>query len=159
MNSHHLCVRRDRSIERRATTLIEVIGTMSVLLIFGVSAASILGAVTDLGHRTSRAQQTRQSIQRFAQVLRNDVRESTEVRSEQEDWPLVLMSGNTIVEYQWHQSRNELGRVVRKDETRLESDRFALTEKCRPELAMTERFVRVVLYQGRESWIVEARKP
>jgi len=55
--------------QRTAATLVEVLGTLSVLLVLGVSAASILGSITQVGVASNRAMQGRASVERLAKVL------------------------------------------------------------------------------------------
>ena len=106
----------------RGVTLIEVIGTLSILLAIGVSTATIMSAVTKVGRRGNASVQQRDAIKRFATQLRTDVHQANEFESSAEGWPLQLRGSDFEVRYELHTEQGSLRR------TRLESDQVTSVE-------------------------------
>ncbi|WP_372722553.1 type II secretion system protein [Novipirellula sp.] len=108
---------------RYGVTLIEVIGTLSVLLAIGISSATIMSSVTKIGRRGNASVQQRNAIQRFATQLRTDVHQANELPSSTEEtWPLQLIGSDFEVRYQWNAEQGSLRR------TRLESGQVKSVE-------------------------------
>ena len=153
--------RRARTaLERSATTLIEVIGTLAVLLVLGVSAASILGSITDIGAGTNRAKQGRVAMERFAKVFRGDVHDARQVMPTDNHWPLQLSMGATSIHYDWDQRTNSIRRRSSDGEKQLTIDRFQFADRFEPRISVSDQTVTVVLKEGKKTqpWIVEATR-
>lgn len=145
---------------RRGTTLVEVLGTLSVLLVLGVSAAGILAAITEIGVRTGAAKQGRASVQRLAEVIRRDVHDAASVE-DTDAWPLDLIDGDVSVRYQWDAQTHCIRRTVTDGQTQKGIDRFVLPQPCDPQVSTNDQMVTVMLRQGGQTqipWIIEASR-
>ncbi len=93
MNESHLrCGRRSkRRICCQAFSLLEVVATLSVLLVVAVGATTMLGSITDIGLRYRHASEENAAVRRFADAFRGDVSDSVDVVAE--DNRLRLLTG------------------------------------------------------------------
>ena len=146
---------------RRAMTLLEVMASTSVLLIIGVSAASILAKVTDIGARSSSSQQYRQSVQRLSGVLRRDVRDAEQVNLDGDDTLLELVSDAGVIRYAWSSESGDLVRQWQRGELPSRLDRFPLPPDCQPSVRESGDLVVLEMKQSRRQhpWIIEAKRP
>jgi type II secretory pathway component PulJ len=146
---------------RGAMTLLELMASISVLLIIGISAASILGKVTDIGARSSSSQQYRQSVQRLSGVLRRDVRGATEVNLASDEALIELVADARVIRYLWNSESGDLIRQSKRDDLPTEFDRFKLPPDCRPTVRASGDVVALDLKQQRQQhpWIIEAKRP
>jgi hypothetical protein len=138
--------------------LVEVLGTLSVLLVLGVSAAGILGAITEVGVRAGSANQGRASVRRLADALRRDTHRATRVEAS-DAWPLDLITGSVTVRYQWNAPTRCIRRTVTEGQTQRAVDRFRLPDHCDPQVSTSDERVTVVLCRGGQTqrpWIIEA---
>ncbi len=149
----------DRS-HRHAITLIEVIGTLAVLLVLAVSAASILGGITEIGNRDGNAKQGRATVERLAKVFRDDVHLASEVTLADDQWPLLLTTDAGPIRYEWHDDSHSIGRTVGDGDQPLFRDQFRLTDFCDPRVVVDDERVTVVLHDTppRNPWIIEASR-
>ena len=150
-----------RSKRRKGFTLIEMLGTLAVLLAVGVAAVSILGAVTEIGVSTNENRQGRISVERLAAVLRNDVSRAVDVDLSDDGTMLNLTTAGASVHYQSQQSPPAILRRVVRSDSKTAHDRFALPSNCNP-AAMVEED-RVVLHLSGASksrrLLIEASRP
>jgi len=146
---------------RRAMTLLEVMASISVLLIIGVSAASILGKVTDIGAQNSQSQQSRQSVRRLSGVLRRDVRLAQEVNLAGDNSLIELLSDGQVIRYTWSRESGDLMRQSEQDGVPMQFDRFRLPPNCRPTARATGAIVALEVKQEGQPhpWIIEALRP
>jgi YD repeat-containing protein len=146
---------------RNATTLIEVVGTLGLLLLLAVSAASILGAITDVGLRDSRARQGRASVERLADMFRRDVHDAQNITLTEDRWPIDLSTENGAIRYEWDELGRSIRRRVSREDVRLGVDQFQLTAGCDPRVSVSDELVTVLLNPGQTTspWIIEARRP
>lgn len=144
--------------DRRATTLIEVLATLSVLLVIGVAAAGILGSITEIGAGVSRTVEGRAAVQRLANVIRRDVHRAQQLKTT-DAWPLEMTTGQTTVQYQWNGQTRCIQRSARRGDDRQAVDRFRLPDHCDPRVSANDEMVTVVLSEpgkSRGRWIIEA---
>jgi hypothetical protein len=149
--------------QRNATTLVEVVGTLSVLLVLGVSAASILGSITQVGVRSNRAMQSRASVERLAKVFRRDIHQASEINASETPLTLDLLTDSVTVRYRWHQKLGSMRRTASEGETQLSIDTFALPDNFQPVISVTDDLV--ILHLNDEDsagekgqrWVIEAR--
>ena len=146
---------------RRAMTLLEVMASTSVLLIIGVSAASILAKVTDIGARSSSSQQHRQSVQRLSAILRRDVRDAEQVNLDEDDRLLELVSDVGVIQYSWSSESGDLVRQLQRGDLPSQFDRFPLPPDCQPNIRESGDLVVLEMKQSRQQhpWIIEAKRP
>ena len=143
---------------RPATTLIEVLGTLSVLLLLGVSAAGILGSITEIGIRTNNAQQRRGAIQRLADSVRRDAHQARRAECEQ-GWPMDLIMAGATVRYDWNAPSHSIQRTVLGQNSPQAFDRFRLPDRCSPRVSIDGGRVIIVLWESESAgqpWIIEA---
>ena len=166
MNESHLrCGRRSkRRICCQAFSLLEVVATLSVLLVVAVGATTMLGSITDIGLRYRHASEENAAVRRFADAFRGDVSDSVDVVAEDSRLRLLLVCREHVVEYRWDPSSKQLLRLVRSDsngdvpDKLLGMDVYALTDRCQPRLVVAEDRLSVILRETENSpvWIVEA---
>jgi hypothetical protein len=147
-----------RKVNRRATTLVEILGTLSVLLVLGVAAAGMLGAITEIGVRANTAKQSRGSARRLADVIRRDVHDAGRVNASNA-WPLDLITGNVTIRYEWNAPTHCIRRTAKEGQTQQAVDRFQLPDHCDPRVSTSDERVTVVLWDGGQTqrpWIIEA---
>ncbi len=149
---------------RNASTLVEVLGTLSVLLVLGVSAASILGSITQVGVRSNRATQSRASVERLARVFRQDIHRAREINASDTPLRLDLSNDSMTVRYQWHEKLSSIRRTASQGETQLSIDTFDLPDDFQPVISVLDDLVVLrlndgdsVAEQGRR-WVIEARR-
>ncbi len=163
MTFDHLPCRRKsvRISQRTAITLIEVLGTLSVLLVLGLAAVSILGKVTDIGVRTNLARQGRASIERLAPLFRDDVRHAQQINLSQTDGSIEIVRGQQQVQYSWRNRPATIFRRVTQAETQSSVDRFTLPDPCRPACFIDDDIVSLRLSaEGQpQPWMIEVRRP
>ncbi|GAA5506046.1 hypothetical protein [Novipirellula caenicola] len=151
-------VRRIDRKPRRAVTLIEVIGTLSVLLAIGISAATIMSSVTKIGQRGNTSVQQRQAIQRFATQFRADFHQAIAVQSQPEGWPLELQSDDFGVRYDFSAEQGTLRRTTLKSNQVTSVESFEIGTQRKPTLKTDENRVTVSIDTEPSSYpfIVEA---
>ncbi len=149
---------------RNGTTLVEVLGTLSVLLVLGVSAASILGSITQIGVRSNRAMLSRASVERLAKVFRDDIHQAGEISVSDAPVAFALSSGPLTVRYQWNEKRFWFRRSVSEGEKQLSIETFDFSDDVRPGISVTDDLVTLRLNDedldrkmGRR-WVIEARR-
>lgn len=147
---------------RKATTLVEVLGTLSVLLVLGVSAASILGSITQVGVRSSRAMHNRASVERLAKVFRQDVHRASEKTASDTPTAVDLSDDSVTVRYQWNEKLSSIVRTVRENQKQLSIDTFELPDDFQPVISVADELVVLRLNdednakaKGRR-WVIEA---
>jgi YD repeat-containing protein len=147
-------------VTRAATTLFEVIGTLSVLLVLGVSAANLLGAITDIGARTAQRQQARASIERLATSFRRDVHNAGEVTLRDNHWPIELNTATATIRYEWNDQTNSIERTASGGEKRLAVEQFRLPDRCNARISLSPEIVTLVLRADEQTqpWIIEASR-
>lgn len=149
---------------RTATTLVEVLGTLSVLLVLGVSAASILGSITQVGVTSHKAMQGRASVERLAKVFRRDVQQSSEITAATEPLTIDLTVESMTVRYRWHEDSRSITREVSEGEQQLSTDRFTFPQELRPDVSISESLAVLRLSEGPVAkqtgrrWVIEASR-
>jgi YD repeat-containing protein len=147
-------------VTRAAITLFEVIATLSVLLVLGVSAANLLGAITDIGARTAQRQQGRASIERLAASFRRDVHNAGEVTLRDSHWPIELKTAAATIRYEWDDQASLIERRASAGETRLAVEQFRLPDRCNARISLSQEIVTLVLSDDEQTqpWIIEASR-
>lgn len=149
---------------RNATTLVEVLGTLSVLLVLGVSAASILGSITQVGVRSNRALQSRASVERLAKAFRQDIHQASEISVSDVPLAIDLSTDSVTVRYQWHEKLGSIRRTASEGETQLSIDTFELPDDFQPVISATDEMVVLRLNaadgagEKGQRWVIEARR-
>ena len=153
--------RRQHPIPRRGFTLIEVLGTLGILLALGVSAVVILGDITEIGVRTNEDRQGRISIERLAQTFRDDVHHAAEIEISDDQSMRTLATGSTSIHYELQQSPPAVFRRVIESDSKTARDLFPLPSKCRPTVAIDGKHVLLRLNSGQDSQrlVIEASQP
>jgi hypothetical protein len=147
---------------RNATTLVEVLGTLSVLLVLGVSAASILGSITQVGVLSNRATQGRASVERLAKSFRQDIHQASEISLSDVPSAIDLSTDTETVRYQWHEKLGSFRRTASEGETQLSIDTFELPDDFQPVISVTDDLVVLRLNAGDGAgqkgrrWVIEA---
>jgi type II secretory pathway pseudopilin PulG len=142
-------------------TLIEVLGTLSVLLVVATAAAGILGTITEVGVRSSDAREARASVVRLAKLFRDDVIAASNVTQQEKGWPLELVRGDDTVKYDWEPNESSIARSVYRNEQRAVIDHFRGSSRFQPRVDVSEDRVALILREGQTflPWGVEvARK-
>lgn len=147
---------------RQATTLVEVLGTLSVLLVLGVSAASILGAITQVGVQSNLATNRRASVERLAKHFRNDVHHAQELSVVEAPLTLDISIGSQTVHYEWRESSGSIWRRVSEGETQVSIESFELSGGFQPGVSLTDDVVTLRLgdfgRHGEKQWLIEAKR-
>ncbi|EMI16314.1 hypothetical protein RMSM_06762 [Rhodopirellula maiorica SM1] len=145
---------------RRAVTLIEVIGTLSVLLAIGISATTIMSSVTKIGRRGNALVQQRQAIERFAAQFRADVHQANAVQSEAEGWPLKLQDDDVAVRYEFSAEQGALRRTQLKSNQVTSVESFEIGKERKIALQISENRVTVSIDTDPSSYpfVVEAAR-
>ncbi len=147
-----------RRSKRQGFTLIEVIGTLSLLLAIALAGTSMLATVTKIGLANKQANQARADIARLAIQFRADVRNAQLDQLHEDSQAIDLSIGDQVIRYQFD-PRTQV--IVRK---RVDSgqepplDFFTLTEHCFPAFAVQDRQVNLRLTEpdARNPWIIQA---
>ncbi len=143
---------------RRGTTLVEVLGTLSLLLAIAVSAVSLLSTVSNLRERSKRSSQSRTAVDRLATKLRNDVHGASELKVADDGLSLAISQASESIEYRFDRDTNSFRRQV--DEPK-QTDSFELAEDVLPEISIKDGLVTFSLRKtsrGGPVWIVEAQQ-
>lgn len=145
-------------------TLIEVIATLSLLLVVAVAAAGMLESISEVGLRYKHSLQERGAVRRLASVIRKDSLLSTDIVSDQGDWPLQIVLPSRTVQYQWDAAKNRVVRLLHARESDgssgklLGTEMFQLTDQCEPRFIVQKE--RLVLFvresNATANWVVEA---
>jgi len=150
-------------------TLIEVIATLSLLLVVAVAAAGMLGSISEIGLRYRHSQEEQMAVRRLATQFRKDFMPSTKVVSDPGDWPLRLALPSKMIEYHWDASANRVVRLVRtresndapgqltEQETLTGTEMFQLSNRCEPRLLFEkDRLLMILRESDATNWLVEA---
>lgn len=151
----------DRRHTPHGFTLIEVLGTLSVLLAIAVASTSMLGTVTGVGLAGKQADQARTDIARLATSFRADVRQAARTTVGHAGTSIDLAIGDQLIRYQFlADAPSVIRRRIDSGETKsIES--FSLTQRCRPQFELQDRQVklRLTAENARDPWIIEAVRP
>lgn len=152
---------------RYGLTLIEVLGTLAVLLVLAVSAVHILGYVTQIGVQNNDSWQDRNTVQRLAGIFRSDVRSAADVNnSDDGTWPLNLMfdeqsdQSDQEVLYDWDEKTLSLNRLVKQNNERLAFERFQFSNRFTPRLEVTDQMVTLIVKESTDTapWRIEVSR-
>ncbi len=139
---------------RTGTTLLEMVATMSVLLLLAVSAVRMLSAVTDIGTTTADQNRGRRSIERLAKSIRQDFASLTPTQTL--TWPLEIAGEEQRITYAYDQNSQAIVRTVFDESKPIETDRFTLPADCVPDFEREPELTRLVLKRGPSiSWSIE----
>lgn len=166
-------VRCDRKTQaakcRTGVTLIEVLGTLSVMLILAVSAVTLLGAITNIGKRDGDNRQSRANIARLASEFRTDLHHTDSMSLSDDETELRILlrgerassngSGATpdlvdgkphTLTYSFHRPTQSAGHEIRRTEkdadqqiVRVES--YTLIPRHAPSLQVDDEMVTLLL--------------
>ena len=144
--------------QRLGFTLIEVIGTLSVLLAIALAGVGMLGSVTRIGLERKQADQARVDMARLATKFRADVHEADEIGLDDRGQWIDLTIGDQVVRYQFHSDSQVIVRRRTDLNERSPIDSFGMTERCRPGFDVQDRQVilRLTAEDARNPWIIEA---
>lgn len=158
------CARQRRS----GTTLLEMIATLSLLLVLATTAVRMLREVTEIGTRTSETHHARVAIERLADQVRQDARDAQDITagasgnnsSSDTSWPLVIRKHEAEIRYDFAAADHQIRRSIHEDSQTVAIDRFTLPAMCEPELKIEEDLVSISLLRSDAvSWTIEAMKP
>ena len=146
---------------RRGMTLIEILAVISVLMAIGISAAGILGQLTDTAVDAKTAQQFRDSIRRLSVTLREDVRQAESVDIADEGRSIDLNSRSVSVTYRWDEGAAELRRQSSAASAVTRFERYPWPPGRAPLFEQQDRLVSLKLHRGPASlaWLIEAKLP
>ncbi len=146
---------------RQAITLIEVLGTMSVLLVIAVAGVSMLGSVTKIGLENKHANQVRVDIARLAAKFRNDVDAADMANVNQSGQLLELLIGDDTVRYRIDLESRRIERMTIDSGQQGAPDWFRITANCRPEFSVDDGIatLRLTAKDARHPWIIEVVSP
>ncbi len=151
-----------RAIGRRrtATTLVELLGTLSVLLVLGMTAASLLSKVADIGTQSNQARQGRASIERLATEFRRDVQQASELQLPA-DHSIEITTPSQTIRYSWEEDPTIIRRSVTRAGKTPELDQFRLPADCQPSCQQTNGIVSLRLGNDNQMqpWIIEVKQP
>ncbi|QDT04048.1 hypothetical protein K227x_24340 [Rubripirellula lacrimiformis] len=143
---------------RRGTTLLEMVATMSVLLVLAVAAVRMLSTVSEIGIATADDGRRRSEASRLADSFRQDIRAADTVQADQ--WPVEISHDDLEIRYQYDPAESAVDRTIWRDSDRIATDRFRLPIKCDPQLESDPDRIRLSLARGvGVSWIVEVNRP
>lgn len=150
--------RRPTSKRRAAITLVEVLGTLSLLLILGVSAAKLLDGVTEIGARAAHRKQMRASVLRLAETFRLDVQSARNLKFNDDHWPIEMTTAGATIRYDWDRQAHAIQRSADNGQKRVGVEQFRLSDQCEPSVAVSGELVTLVLTEGerKHPWIIEA---
>ena len=149
--------RQDRR-SRNAYTLIELIATLSLLLMIGIAAASMLGVVTQVAAETSQHRQAIRDVTRLDRQFRTDIRnaDSVELSGEQ---TLQAISLNRAIRYRFQDNPPILLREL-TELGRRSVEQFQLPANSRPTFALSDVLTLQITAEGiAVGWLIEVRKP
>lgn len=151
---------RHRGAGRCGTTLLEMLATLSVLLVLGVASANLLRAVTEVGSYNAHRKQVRSSVLRLAESLRLDVQNARSLAPGDESWPLVMTTAGATVKYDWDANSHAIERSRGDGDSRIGVERFQLSDHCQAKLSLTPDLVKLELNEGDQNhpWIIEAHR-
>ncbi|TWU32569.1 hypothetical protein [Novipirellula artificiosorum] len=157
--------KRPSAHQRSAITLIEVMGTLSVLLALGLAAASILQGVTEIGQARNQSNQVRSSVRRLVNQLRTDVKNASEITVVDEALPITIRTPESEIRYTFDTGSHEMRRVVFRSEpgqSTLASaaESFSLPHSREPTVSVDDDFVTVDLL-GQDAatpWMIEVKR-
>lgn len=109
---------------RRGVSIIELVGTMGLLLVIGATTHRLLGNVTRASQESRMSRAGRLELERLAASVRQDGRSATSVKLGNE--MILLRSSNQQVRYQWKQGQPIILRQVLVDDKPAAVDRFKL---------------------------------
>ncbi len=152
--------------KHRGNTLVELLATLSVLLMIGLSAATLLGKVAKIGRDANRDRQGRQAIVRIAEQLRADTQRASGVSLDDTSLVSIDLDDGDVI-YRWDQAshsitRHEQGRTGgAADHQAVAHDRYLLPEGCQPTATQTDGILSINFGSPNQSspWIVEVKSP
>ena len=154
MHNNHA---RDFRRGRDGFTLIEVLGTLSVLLAIALAGTSMLATVTKIGLANKQANQARADIARLAAMFRTDVHAAEMAETSADGQALDLSVDGEMIRYQIDEPSR---RIVRK---RIEANKqgplewFRISDHCQPAFAVGDRQItlRLTTQDARHPWIIQ----
>lgn len=143
---------------RAGMTLLEMIATLSLLLVLAVTAVRMLRDVSAIGEKTTLDGRGRVAVERLADRVRTDAAACDSISGDQ--WPLKMSSGNSEIRYEFLADLNQIQRRVFTDDKPVAVDRFVLPEACDPKIDSDSERVKIALLQRADiSWTIEVNKP
>ncbi|TWU51359.1 type II secretion system protein [Rubripirellula reticaptiva] len=160
MNLSFAAIRSQRVThgKRSAMTLLEMIATLSLLLVLAVTAVRMLRDVTEIGEKTTLDGRARLAIERLADRVRTDAAESDSISGDQ--WPLTMNSDDGEIRYEFLADEHRIQRNVFRNGKPVAVDRFELPVACDPKIETDSRRVTIALMRRADiSWTIEVNKP
>ena len=150
---------------RRGTTLIEIMATLSVLLVLGIATAKLLTSVTRIGFHANERKTSIAMIERLANDFRRDVALSQSISIDQQAESIDLVAGSMAIQYAFDAQTRTIQRTenfaakLAADKKRLE--RYRLTARCQPKFVADDTLVTLQLVpKGQPNpWTIQAAKP
>lgn len=143
---------------RIGTTLVEVMGTLSVLFVLGISSANLLRAITDVGAYNAHRQQVRDSVVRLSEKFRLDVENARRLSVQGDSWPIEMTTAGATIRYDWDRQSHAIERSASQGQQISGVERFQLSQQCQAEVDIDDDRVTLKLSEGKSSqpWIIEA---
>lgn len=152
--------KRRRTDLRRGVTLVEVLATMSMLLVIAIAAVGMLGRVTKIGLESKQADQVRANIARLAGQLREDVHVAEQVNLDGDGSSIELVTAKRTIRYRCDAPSLGIGRQAEEGK-QTSREWFGLGDHLQPRFDVDNDQVRLELSPAgsRHRWIIEATRP
>ncbi|QDT12049.1 hypothetical protein [Stieleria marina] len=160
-----------RSRPRDGFTLVECMATLSVLMMMGLAASTLLSKVTQIGIDTNADKASRSMVLRLSRQLRQDVAEGDKVQLSSDAKSVSIQLDQSVIRYTVQRTLVSGGpvagtpvaveRAVTKMDTTESVERYSLPPECDPVFADDEGIVslRLTSPEQRHVWKIEAVKP
>ncbi|MGB7346231.1 MAG: prepilin-type N-terminal cleavage/methylation domain-containing protein [Pirellulaceae bacterium] len=150
-----------RHASRCGFSLVECMATLSILMVLGLSAATLLAKVTQIGVQTNQDKMSRQMVVRLSRQLRRDIAESSSVDLSDDGSKLQVKLSDQTVTYETRRKPAAVDRSVSTDENVTAVEQFGLPVRCEPLFSQTDQTVdlRLTASEQLSPWIIQAVKP
>jgi prepilin-type N-terminal cleavage/methylation domain-containing protein len=149
-----------RRLARGGYTLIEVLATLSILLLIAITAVSMLNTVTALGLSGKQNAQQRVDVGRLAARFRADIYRSDDINLDNENHTIDLSTAGGLVRYRCQFNPTAVTRERVEPTGGKSFERFPLTTRCEPTFSTAGNLVvlRLTPADARIPWVIEATR-
>ena len=149
------------SRRRTGFSIVELLATLSLLLLIAITGVSMLSTVTEIGLKNRNRTQIRLDVARLASRFRADVHTAQKVALGKQTKSIELTLNDRVVRYRFDGRIPAMIRQCQMPSQPNQFDQFGLTRQCDPEFSTKGRLVTLRLTAGdsRNPWIIQAVRP
>ena len=150
------------SVRRGGYTLVELLASLTVLLVMGMSAAKLLTTVTQIGLGANDRKASIAMIEKLSSDFRTDVGQAEAITIGQDADTIELVMDQSTIRYKFDEATRSINRSQEESQQGTKrNESYKLTDRCQPQFVSDDDLVTLRLTPEGVSnpWAIEAPRP